>query len=403
MSKLIFKALLLRKYLKNLHLDEEKLKKSQQDLIRKSITYALEKIEFYRNYWKKINFSRLETDPFGLLEEIPSINKEKIIPNYNTIIGKSQFAADKPLFPRRTSGTRGIFSFMISENTMNNRFLVFLRSVLINGYKPWQKIVDMNPVLKNFRFVRSSGLVNLVIVPTALPKNEQIEKLKKMNDFILLDEPLHLLSIANLINKTRGDTTIRPKFIVVSGDILTRKTREIIEETFKCKVFESYTAAEFGTIAFECKHHNLHINSDFLILSLSKLGEISITSFDEFFPFIKYEISDIGKLSEEKCRCGITFPCLESVEGRTEDTFFVNRKIITPKQIFQVIEDHADLLSVKIVREKDKLEIITSGKKNVDQMKDDLNELFNKKLRIEIKNEKKFRYDEGKLMILQSY
>jgi phenylacetate-CoA ligase len=404
MSDSISNALLLIRYLKNLHLDEEKLIKIQESLIRKSVNYAFEKIEFYRNYWKNINFSYLKKDPFNLLKKIPSIKKETIIPNYNTIIGKNQFATNEQLFLRKTSGTYGRFSFLISKNTAISRFFIFLRSVFVNGYRPWQKIVDMNPVLEDSTLVYNySGFFNVIVIPTSFPEGEQIKKLEKMNNFILLDEPLHLLSLTNSINETRRNIEIRPKFIVASGDILTRKTREIAEETFRCKVFESYSAAEFGTIAFECKNHNLHINSDSLILNLNKNGEILITNFDEVFPFIKYNIGDMGRLSNDNCNCGISFPCLEEIGGRAVDTIYVKENKISPKQIFQIMENFTDLTDFKLIKMRNKLKIITSDIKNVKEIRKSLNELFDKKLRIELKEDKKFKYTEGALKILQSY
>jgi phenylacetate-coenzyme A ligase PaaK-like adenylate-forming protein len=40
-------------------------------------------------------------------------------------------------------------------------------------------------------------------------------------------------------------------------------------------------------------------------------------------PLIRYEISDMIRISSEKCECGRPFRCMEEIEGRQEDVLYL--------------------------------------------------------------------------------
>lgn len=52
----------------------------------------------------------------------------------------------------------------------------------------------------------------------------------------------------------------------LGGEQLTPKQRHMLQETYRCKVRNSYGASEFYSIAFECAHGRLHLNDDWVIL-----------------------------------------------------------------------------------------------------------------------------------------
>ncbi len=68
-------------------------------------------------------------------------------------------------------------------------------------------------------------------------------------------------------------------------------------------------------------------------------GKIVITALNNYsMPYLRYEIGDIGILSQSKCACGRTFPYFQSIVGRSDDFIVLpNGKLLDPQtMVFQV-------------------------------------------------------------------
>jgi len=158
--------------------------------------------------------------------------------------------------------------------------------------------------------------------------------------------------------------------IICTGEVLYDFQRKGIESTFQCKVVNEYGTTETGIIAFECQDGNLHINSDHVYLESIKseefadTGSLVVTELNNFYnPLIRYQLGDLGSISEDSCQCGIGFPILKNLTGR-EGNFIVtpmNQYIFSAilsytfkdgiKQ-FQGIQNEKGELIIKIVRDK---------------------------------------------------
>lgn len=177
--------------------------------------------------------------------------------------------------------------------------------------------------------------------------------------------------IANNYSKTRFDFI---KSIITSSETLQPLWRKQINEVFGAnKVFDHYGSREMY-IASECREHNgYHIHAENIYLEVvgkegnplnpGELGRILVTDLtNRSFPFIRYEIGDIGILSErEFCPCGIKLPILERIEGRMGDTIILKNRILTPPNFtilmsdlegidsFQILQKTIDKLVVNII------------------------------------------------------
>jgi phenylacetate-CoA ligase len=103
--------------------------------------------------------------------------------------------------------------------------------------------------------------------------------------------------------------------------------KKLMERQFGVPVINEYGAAELDLIAFENPNGEWQINSETLFveilddknnpISLGKEGRIVITSlYNKVHPFIRYDIGDIGSLSENST---IKNPILKKLIGRTND------------------------------------------------------------------------------------
>lgn len=165
------------------------------------------------------------------------------------------------------------------------------------------------------------------------------------------------------------------KAIITSSETLRPEWRKNINANFGGnKVYDHYGSREVY-IASECKQHSgYHIHSEVILLEVvdhenrqlphGEMGRILVTDLSNFsFPFIRYEIGDVGRLSNESsCSCGISLPKLQAVEGRIADIVKLKDRILTAPNFtlimsdcegidsYQIVQKQINLLTVKIVK-----------------------------------------------------
>jgi phenylacetate-CoA ligase len=140
--------------------------------------------------------------------------------------------------------------------------------------------------------------------------------------------------------------------IITSSENLFPKQREVINRAFGGqKVFDNYGSREMY-IAAECNQHNgYHIHGEVIYLEIvdkhnkrcapGELGRVVLTDLSNHaFPFIRYEIGDIGRMaSEETCACGVKLPKLQSIDGRIADIVVAGDRILTAPNFTLIFSD----------------------------------------------------------------
>ena len=115
------------------------------------------------------------------------------------------------------------------------------------------------------------------------------------------------------------------------GECLDPAARAQVETAFPGgRLFDIYGASEFPYIAFECRHHWLHANLDWLVLEPVDdhyrpvpPGEPSETVLltnlaNRVQPIIRYDLGDSITIKPEACPCGSPLPAFR-VAGRTDE------------------------------------------------------------------------------------
>lgn len=183
-----------------------------------------------------------------------------------------------------------------------------------------------------------------------------------------------------------------PKSIMTSAGTLYPEFKNLIENVFKCQVYNGYGSREVGSIAYSCeKNEGLHLNIfDKHIEILNKklkpvksgeMGKIYITTLNNFsMPLIRYDIGDIAVPSKNKrCSCGRGLPLIESVKGRDvgiikkKDGTLIDGEYFTHLfymkswiKEFQVVQKDYDTMHLNIVKRKEKnLKEIKEIEKNI--------------------------------------
>jgi phenylacetate-CoA ligase len=126
--------------------------------------------------------------------------------------------------------------------------------------------------------------------------------------------------------------------LVASSEPLSEQTRVLSRRAWGRDVQDTYGSAECFIVARSCGHfRRMHVMSDLCVMEVvdrnnrpvpdGQAGEkVLLTNLFNFVqPFIRYEVSDVTGYSTETCPCGLPFPTLLPVEGRTDDIFYIDR------------------------------------------------------------------------------
>ena len=199
-------------------------------------------------------------------------------------------------------------------------------------------------------------------------------------DSLVRTRPHAIVSYTNAIYafarmlEAKGCTPPSPRSVVVGAEKLHDFQRAMIERVFRAPVFETYGCREFMLIGAECEHHsglhltmeNLHVelvDDDGAPVAPGVEGNVVVTDLTNLgMPFVRYATGDRAIASPVPCPCGRGLPLLEKVTGRRLDMlttpdgrilpgeFFPHiLKEVTAVQRFQVIQERADTIVVKLV------------------------------------------------------
>ena len=161
-----------------------------------------------------------------------------------------------------------------------------------------------------------------------------------------------------------GRLKISPREIRTGGETLSPSMRLHIQQAFGCPVANSYGASEFLSLASECTHGSLHLNSDWAILEPVDAhgrpvpaGTAGATTLltnlaNHVQPLIRYDIGDQVTMLAESCACGSPLPVID-VCGRSDDTLHLNGRSgrsvdVLPLALSTVLEERAGLFDFQL-------------------------------------------------------
>ena len=162
--------------------------------------------------------------------------------------------------------------------------------------------------------------------------------------------------------------------VISSSETLYDFQREVIEESFDCKVFDYFAAAERVAFSSECgRHEGHHLAEEYGIteildpsgqrLAPGQLGTLVATSLHNYaMPMIRYLTNDMSSMKTTACSCGRALPLMDDVTTKAEDLITLrDGRLISPSVLThpfkpltsiaasQLIQEDVDTLRIRIV------------------------------------------------------
>ncbi len=307
-------------------------------LFKKMVGHAYETCPYYRKTFRKADFTPADLRSRDDIKHIPCITKQEI-QEFRAEMISSDFSKANLINDMTGGSTGSPMEFRYSEDRLDSRVAATLRH---NRWAGWD-MGDRAAILWGApRDIPGGGSAKsrfrdwvlerrLILDASALDDRAMAKFAQELVHY----QPTVLLAYANTLGlfaqyvKDNRITDITPRAVICSAEFLTEENRKLIEDTFRCQVFNRYGCREFAVIASECSvHSGMHINAENLLVETLANGEsrhdvdgeIVITDLRNMaMPMIRYRIGDVGHLVKEACQCGRGLPLMKLTGGRTTD------------------------------------------------------------------------------------
>jgi phenylacetate-CoA ligase len=154
--------------------------------------------------------------------------------------------------------------------------------------------------------------------------SEFYERAMAYHPTVILGEPSWIVRLSE-IARVRGGEPL--KFLVAGGENITEPSRSMVEETWRAPLYLNYGQTEsFGALGAECRMKDgYHRNDLYFFFEVADAdqegyGELIYTTLArDVMPLIRYRSSDVTRLVDQPCGCGVVGGRLGKVRGRTDE------------------------------------------------------------------------------------
>ena len=156
-----------------------------------------------------------------------------------------------------------------------------------------------------------------------------VDMLSKFAPYMMEAYPSTAYELALLLEKR--NTSLRIPYVFTGSEPLYPHQRELITARLGTRVMDHYGMAERIAYVTECEHGSLHVNTDYSYVEIvdengkptDGEGYVAGTTFHNgLMPLVRYRMSDRTRWRQTDCACGRTYPVIEPVTGKYEDTLY---------------------------------------------------------------------------------
>ncbi len=225
---------------------------------------------------------------------------------------------------------------------------------------------DAGPLPREQRMLGRFLFLNEYGLATQWPEGHERRILAELAEFqpdVLEANPSLLARLARFAERTGADA-FQPKLVTLTYEFPSRVQLRAIRRVFTSPVASSYGSTEAGYVFMQCERGRLHQNAQFCRVDVQPLeggpgmrgvGRLLVTTFGNvWFPLLRFEIGDIGRLSPSPCPCGrdngVT---LSAVEGRLVSICVgAGGRLVTHGQIDDVLGGIEGIVQYRVAQEE---------------------------------------------------
>jgi phenylacetate-CoA ligase len=357
----------------------------QDETLAGLVTHAYETVPYYRSLFERMRLKPSDIRGRDDLAKLPVLTKELIKQHFEDLISREY--NPKKLAHGHTSGTTGTpLEVCYDPATVWATYAALDRQYRWAGCRLERKgdrvavirgnvIVPLRqhrpPYWRYNRFHNHVLMSSFHLRPEVL--DHYFDELARFRPVALDSYPSNLFVLAKHLKNAKRTFPI--KAVLTSSETVFDFQREMIEESFECRLFDYYGLAERTVFAVECaRHRGHHLCEDYGIseilddeltpVSPGTTGKLVTTSLhNRAMPLLRYVTNDRTAVREETCDCGCSFALMDDVATKAEDTLTLkDGRLVSPSALThpfkplnsiaesQIIQKDYDHIVVKVVR-----------------------------------------------------
>ena len=186
------------------------------------------------------------------------------------------------------------------------------------------------------------------------------ERAKAYQPTVIFGEPSWTVRLSEIASD-RGTWPV--KFLFAGGENIAEEARALVEKVWGAPLYTNYGQTEsFGALGAECKlKDGYHRNDLYFFFELDNVGEdgygelIYTTLARDVMPLIRYRSTDVTRLVDEPCDCGIFAGRIGKIRGRCDEMVVCGMGNVGPwvfAEILRGVEGVEDEWQVVVKQEK---------------------------------------------------
>jgi phenylacetate-CoA ligase len=360
----------LREFERNQYLHPDDLRDLQMRRLRQQLIDAYRYVPFYRHRMTQAGLTPLDIRTHEDLRLLPVLTKHDIQDHKDLLVSSNVPPSKRE--QNQTGGSTGSpLQFFVDFERFDSRMASTARHNAWAGLRigdwyahPWGSRFDVgdtpdpNPAWRQKFLYRNLSLHTAAVSEEAMM--QFVGVLRKYRPKYMVAYAQSAALFAEFCNANKiHDITFDS--MIVSAEMLLPGKRQILEETFRGKVFDRYGCREVSVIASECEYHSgLHVNADALIVEVEPapnlppgMGRVLVTDLlNRSMPLIRYEIGDLASLAPDMhCPCGRSLPLIGNIQGRTSDFLRLpSGRMIAGPSLALLAADMRDVRQVQFIQ-----------------------------------------------------
>jgi phenylacetate-CoA ligase len=318
------------------------------DNIKNAIRHAMNG-EFYKSRFAGIEIGDIKT--IEDFRKLPFTDKDDLRQAYP--LGLQAVPEEKIVRIHSSSGTTGVPVIIpYTQKDVHDWTVMFKRCYETAGISSMDRI-HITPGYglwtAGIGFQAGCELLGAMAIPMG-PGNtdKQIKMMIDMKSTVLCATSSYALLLAEEIEKRGARDKIHLKKGVIGSERWGEKMRARISGELGVELYDIYGLTEiYGPgIGINCeKQSAMHIWDDYMyceiidpktgeLLPDGEIGELVITTLQkEGAPLIRYRTHDLTRAVPGKCECGLDYPRIDTIIGRSDDMIKVRGAIIYPSSV----------------------------------------------------------------------
>ena len=309
--------------------------------------------DFYRERFAGLDLDEIKTATD--FEKLPFTDKEDLRKAYP--LGLQAVPDEKIVRIHSSSGTTGTPVIIpYTQKDVDDWALMFKRCYETAEITPLDRI-QITPGYglwtAGIGFQAGAELLGAMTIPIG-PGNtdKQIQMMIDMKATVLCATSSYALLLAEEIEKRGQGGKIHLKKGIIGSERWGDKMRRRIASELGIGLYDVYGLTEiYGPgIGMSCKYEcGMHVWTDYLYFEIinpktgklvpeGEIGELVITTLrKEGAPLIRYRTHDLTRFLPGPCACGLDYPRIDTILGRSDDMVKVKGTIIYPSRVDQLL------------------------------------------------------------------